>query len=180
MGRFAPYSNHTSQQHLAPLPVAFHARMQYHTMRAACNQQPVASKQLMDLLVNTEDLYASAAFGQEEVEPEWGVSELMQAQRQLRAAAVKQVEAAVLPLDRSPSFRGAYVGPHDEHGVQHTERLDTRVISNNFFRMAQQQGIVLYEPFGGMCAGLEMCLRCGLCIKRYIYSDIDVGVQRIA
>jgi hypothetical protein len=102
----------------------------------------------MDLLVNTEDLYSSAAFGQEEVEPEWGVAELMQAQRQLRAVAVKQVEAAVLPLDRSPSFRGAYVGPHDEHGVQHTERLDTRVISSSFFRMAQQQGIVLYEACG--------------------------------
>jgi hypothetical protein len=53
-------------------------------------------------------------------------------------------------------------------------------VSNTFFPYAFSQGIVLFEPCGGLCAGLEMCLRNGIPIRRYFYSDIDRAAQQVA
>ena len=52
-------------------------------------------------------------------------------------------------------------------------------VAATFFTSAQK-GIVLYEPFGGLCAGLEMVLRCGIPVARYLYSDIDPVAQDLA
>ena len=41
-------------------------------------------------------------------------------------------------------------------------------------------GIVLLELFGGICAGLEMALRCGIMVSRYIYCDISTSAQQAA
>ena len=43
-----------------------------------------------------------------------------------------------------------------------------------------QEGVILFEPFGGLCAGLEMALRAGILVHKYIYSDNDPVVARIA
>jgi hypothetical protein len=40
--------------------------------------------------------------------------------------------------------------------------------------------ITLYEPFGGMCSGLEAALLAGLHVGRYIYSDPDPAAQAVA
>ena len=40
-------------------------------------------------------------------------------------------------------------------------------------------GITLYEPFGGLCAGLEMALRNGIRVNHYLYSDTDVAAQTV-
>eukprot|EP00775_Hariotina_reticulata_P013865 gene13865-biopygen15796 len=45
---------------------------------------------------------------------------------------------------------------------------------------ALSAGVVLYEPFGGLCAGLEMVLKAGFCVQQYYYSDIDPVAQHIA
>jgi hypothetical protein len=57
--------------------------------------------------------------------------------------------------------------------------LCMNTIAATFFANAQK-GIVLYEPFGGLCAGLEMVLRCGIPVTRYLYSDIDPVAQDLA
>lgn len=75
---------------------------------------------------------------------------------------------------------GSYTGAPDRYNVRSTEQLNTSICSNTFFPSAHEQGIVLWEPFGGICAGLEMALRNGFMIKQYIYSDIDPLAQQVA
>jgi hypothetical protein len=41
-------------------------------------------------------------------------------------------------------------------------------------------GVTLVELFGGMCAGLEACLKCGWRVHRYIYVDKDPEVRKVA
>jgi hypothetical protein len=48
------------------------------------------------------------------------------------------------------------------------------------FSAAFREGIVVFEPFGGMCAGLEMVLRLGVRVKRYLYSDIGKAANAVA
>jgi hypothetical protein len=50
-------------------------------------------------------------------------------------------------------------------------------VGRAFFRNAHSAGITLFEPFGGLGAGLEMCLHNGIKINRYIYSDISPLAQ---
>jgi site-specific DNA-cytosine methylase len=59
-------------------------------------------------------------------------------------------------------------------------RLNTSLIASSFFDEAQTEGITVYEPFGGMCAGLEMALRNGIRVRRYIYGDISAVSRRVA
>jgi hypothetical protein len=49
-----------------------------------------------------------------------------------------------------------------------------------FFPSALKEGIVLFEPFGGMCAGLEMVLKMGITVKRYLYSDTGKSANAVA
>jgi hypothetical protein len=37
----------------------------------------------------------------------------------------------------------------------------------------QHQALTVLELFGGLCAGLEACLRNGLVVQRYVYVDRD-------
>jgi transposase InsO family protein len=39
---------------------------------------------------------------------------------------------------------------------------------------------MLYEPCGGICAGLEAVLRNGITVSRYIYSDVSLAAQNVA
>jgi hypothetical protein len=59
-------------------------------------------------------------------------------------------------------------------------QINTSVCAHTFFPAAHSQGVVLWEPFGGLCAGLEMVLRNGFTVAKYIYSDIDPLAQRVA
>ena len=47
------------------------------------------------------------------------------------------------------------------------------------FFTASQKGVILYEPFGGLC-GLEMILHCGIPVNKYLYSDIYPIPQSLA
>ena len=89
-----------------------------------------------------------------------------------QAASTRMCDHIVLPGQRS--------GQPDAYGVCATSQLNTRCVSAEFFPAAAGSGIILYEPFGGICAGLEMCLRNGLKIVRYYYSDVDALAQRVA
>ncbi|KAK3249710.1 hypothetical protein CYMTET_40875 [Cymbomonas tetramitiformis] len=58
-------------------------------------------------------------------------------------------------------------------------KLDTRTLSPDFFQKARQQGATCYEPCGGMCAGLEMLLRNGVKVNKYLYQDVSEHSKRV-
>ncbi|KAK3268685.1 hypothetical protein CYMTET_22825 [Cymbomonas tetramitiformis] len=60
------------------------------------------------------------------------------------------------------------------------KKIDTRLIDKSFFQEAREEGVVCYEPGGGLCAGLEMLLRCGAKVKKYLYQDISTASQAVA
>lgn len=105
----------------------------------------------------------------------------------LQAAAAGWVQKACsLPLPpeainaSAPPLQGQHVGPADSHGVRLTQQLCTKPVASSFFPAALQHGITLYEPFGGLCAGLEMVLKAGIQVNCYIHSDIDASAQIVA
>lgn len=103
-------------------------------------------------------------------------------QHTLQTAASAWVGQAAMhgsSTDHSP-LKGMYGPEHDATGIAVTKQLNTATVSASFFPAAYSQGIVLYEPFGGLCAGLEMVLRNGFRVTQYIYSDTDTAVRRIA
>jgi len=57
--------------------------------------------------------------------------------------------------------------------------LQTASVAATFFPAAAA-GLVVYEPFGGLCSGLEMVLRNGFAVHTYLYSDIDPVAQQVA
>jgi hypothetical protein len=57
--------------------------------------------------------------------------------------------------------------------------LDITPITASFFSAASQ-GLIVFEPFGGLCSGLETVLRNDLPVAAYFYSDIDPVAREIA
>ena len=82
-------------------------------------------------------------------------------------------KAAQQPLRYAP-------GPPCAQGLRPVKAICTKLIGPTFFSDAAADGIVLYEPFGGLCAGLEMVLRGGIPVKRYLYSDTSTASRRVA
>jgi hypothetical protein len=60
--------------------------------------------------------------------------------------------------------------PDDDTGPLHPTTVQ---------RMADE-GVTLFEPFGGLCAGLEMCLTKGVKVHKYWYCDIAGDCRAIA
>jgi len=73
-----------------------------------------------------------------------------------------------------------FAAKHDQHGVLHTAGINTHVIADQFFPEAMAGGVVVLELFGGMCAGLEMLLRNGVKVLKYLYCDKNDTVRRVA
>jgi hypothetical protein len=63
--------------------------------------------------------------------------------------------------------------------VFETIAIDTSIATDTFLPAAQGDGITLWEMFGGLGAGLEMMLRNGFKIRRYLYSDISPDAQAV-
>ncbi|KAK3283157.1 hypothetical protein CYMTET_9141 [Cymbomonas tetramitiformis] len=74
-----------------------------------------------------------------------------------------------------------YTNEHFEgERILKPEKVDTRVLDKQFFSQAREEGVVCYEPCGGLCAGLGMLLRNGMKVKRYLYQDISASSQGVA
>jgi hypothetical protein len=137
--------------------------------------------------------------------PVWGGSELMadhmgdvgdaatqpcnaalqveHAQQQLTRLAQAWVRAAAAAglVQQAPASQPLVcAGVADAWGVRAAQQLDTTPVPAAFFAAALSEGITLYEPFGGLCAGLEMVLRCGMRVRRYIYSDTNLAARSVA
>jgi len=103
-------------------------------------------------------------------------------QSDLQKAAAAWVTLADLEQPSPGSaLPGAHSGTADyQQGVRPTLQLNTSDCASTFFPAAITEGIVLWEPFGGLCAGLEMALRNGFTVRQYLYSDTDRVAQRVA
>ncbi|KAF8056149.1 pol [Scenedesmus sp. PABB004] len=106
------------------------------------------------------------------------------AARQLARSARAWVQAAVphLPAAQAQAAApagGAHAGPRDAFGVRRATGLATASVAASFFPAATQ-GLVLVDAFGGLCAGLEMALRGGKRIHKYLYVDINPTSRAIA
>ena len=64
--------------------------------------------------------------------------------------------------------------------MSYAYRVCTHLAPASFFQAAATSGVTLFEPFGGLCAGLEMALRNGFKVQAYIYSDIDPAARQVA
>ena len=101
------------------------------------------------------------------------------------AKCLHQIEHALAKATDLTAFRcqtlvsTTCVRQHPDGGKVSCSELCMNTVAATFFANAQK-GIVLYEPFGGLCAGLEMVLRCGIPVARYLYSDIDPVAQDLA
>eukprot|EP00775_Hariotina_reticulata_P015140 gene15140-biopygen1676 len=80
----------------------------------------------------------------------------------------------------APTLPGKHSGAPDAGGIRLTRQLRTEPCADTFFPSAHQDGIVLWEPCGGICAGLEMVLRNGFKVRRYLHSDVDPMATRLA
>jgi transposase InsO family protein len=101
----------------------------------------------------------------------------------LAAVASRWLDAAWERLPRDWCAQHQTLGgpsTADEHGVQQTLCLSTYPVGKELLHVGQRAGIVLYEPFGGLCAGLDMVLTCGLKVSQYYYSDTDPAAQAVA
>ena len=83
-------------------------------------------------------------------------------------------------MHHPPSLPGLHAGAPDAHGVRRTQQLCTESVAHAFFPAACTAPVVLLEPFGGLCAGLEMALRNGTAIQQYHYMDINPVARRVA
>ena len=85
--------------------------------------------------------------------------------------------SALLPR---PLWEEPYRDPHEAipqyAGIN---GIDPTPLPSKSVLQMQHEGVILFEPFGGLCAGLEMCLRNGIRIHRYYYSDKNPACQRV-
>jgi hypothetical protein len=101
------------------------------------------------------------------VDPWW-----LEAQQRLQAKASQWVAAATSTAAaqqqhaRLPASRSA-------------SQLRASSVSSSFIPAAAA-GLVLYEPFAGLCGGLEMVLHNGLPVHTYIYSNISPLARQVA
>jgi hypothetical protein len=71
-------------------------------------------------------------------------------------------------------------GPPNSDGICPTAALCTQPVGAAVMAAGAGRGIVLLEPFGGLCAGLEACLRMGIRVRRYLYADTAQPAREVA
>lgn len=127
-----------------------------------------AAYQLCSMVCSAVQPVASAVVSQVvvggDIEEEGGPPPVSTSAEQLQQWAASRVQAVLGtqgPLSSSSS------GPQEQAHLQ------------PFYRELSQ-GVIVVELFGGLCAGLEACLRNGWRVKRYIYADNDPRVRRVA
>jgi site-specific DNA-cytosine methylase len=93
----------------------------------------------------------------------------------VQEARPKLVETPPLPVQSL-----THTAFSDSYGVHSTTGLNTSLVGSSFFQAAKGEGVVLLELFGGLAAGLSMCLANGVKVQRYLYCDIDPKARKVA
>jgi hypothetical protein len=100
------------------------------------------------------------------------------------AKCIRVIQHVILKVKRklpdAPTmFTKTEVSKQTVKNKVHCKSLCMNPISSSLYENSQK-GVVLYEPFGGTCAGLEMVLRCNIPVHRYYYSDVDPITRSLA
>ena len=69
---------------------------------------------------------------------------------------------------------------HRDPQTNRFTRIDSRELQPVELQANLEGRITVFEPFGGMASGLEMVLRNGLTVSRYIYCDNDAAATLVA
>jgi len=102
-------------------------------------------------------------------------------QRWLHAQATHWVNVSqATDLPPAPTHVAHLLHDQDEQGIRSTQALNTTILPPDTFVASCREGLTLYEPFGGICSGLETLLRNGVLVTRYLYSDIAEDAQLVA
>jgi site-specific DNA-cytosine methylase len=103
----------------------------------------------------------------------------------LQAQASAWVLAARAQLSEVPAYQSRQLSFStaavlDEHHVRPAVALDTGLVADAFFEAANSDGVTLVELFGGLAAGLQMCMDNGIRIQQYIYCDTAPEARAVA
>ena len=153
------------------------AAAQWHMRQQFCDALPPVAKEVVECVVSSADLQEGegAEFGfvgspEQEVHPR-----VLFAQGKLREWARRWVENEVVGSAEGSSVARVAGIVEDEPGA-----LCVDPIGESFWGALDEGGVVVVELFGGMCAGLEACLRNGWKVRRYVYVDKDAQVREVA
>ena len=61
-----------------------------------------------------------------------------------------------------------------------TAGVNLTCVGSTFLTNCREMGLAVFEPFGGLCGGLEGLLRNGIRISQYVYADTDPAAQKVA
>jgi transposase InsO family protein len=102
----------------------------------------------------------------------------------LRASAADLVRAAAGQLRHAPreiTQRLRATGRSDRWGIcTAVTQLCTQRVGAALNKAGMGEGIVVYEPFGGIASGLEGVLANGFKVQRYLYSDTNQAACAVA
>ena len=90
-----------------------------------------------------------------------------------------EIRGAVDRYQVEGTLAASHSGPPRPNGVRNTAALD-RTDQGHLWKEMDSAGVILYEPCGGLCAGLEALLSNGVKVHKYLYSDISAGAIRVA
>jgi hypothetical protein len=89
--------------------------------------------------------------------------------------------AAQVVAATNAAIQGSLSLAADQAGGQEPgQQLALAPVPAGFYSAAWTEGITVLKLFGGVCAGLEMALRNGCKVARYIYADTDSAARRVA
>ena len=91
-------------------------------------------------------------------------------------SAHQELTAAHLP----PCNRLQLGAPLPDSTLCAADSIGNRPVGSEFYAEAAQDGLVLVELFGGLCAGLEMVLSAGFSVSQYFYSDISPQARHLS
>ena len=131
------------------------------------------------LLEGNNGGYADCAAACPEGNAPWAAWQQQRLQQQAAGWAAKAAPT-LATLSRPPALPGCHVGVPDAHGVRLARQLCTDSVASSFFPAAASHPVVLLEPFGGLCAGLEMALRGGTAVQQYHYCDLNPVARTVA
>ncbi|KAJ9506119.1 hypothetical protein QJQ45_002440 [Haematococcus lacustris] len=92
---------------------------------------------------------------------------------------VRAAQHILIATSPATAQLGVTSGLPDSCAVRMPLAINTTCVASSFFPAVAAEGVVLLELHGGLGAGLEMLLRNGVHILRYIYCDTSPACQHL-
>lgn len=165
-----PHSSTALAAYLACAPVQSSISVSEHTLRAAL-ASPCCSE--VDSAPSVDDMLAGNSGC-----PYMDFADPLDTPVRARVSAMQSLAMQATTWVRTAFSAGHPTTEGSTPTQPHT--VINSATNTTFLQHALKEGVVLLELFGGMCAGLEMCLRNGIQVTKYLYVDKDPAAQRVA